>query len=59
MDHVTLLSPHQMSPLHWAADKGHLNTVRCLVEKGAEVNSKAKDGVSEQNCSTDCGLVRV
>ena len=47
MDHVTLLSPHQMSPLHWAADKGHLNTVRCLVEKEAEVNSKAKDGVSE------------
>ena len=40
-------SPRQMSPLHWAADNGHVNTVKFLVEKGAKVNSKDGTGVSE------------
>ena len=48
VDHVIfVLSPHQVTPLHWAADKGHVNTVKCLVERGAEVNSKDGVGVSE------------
>ena len=44
---VHALSLDQMSPLHWAADKGHVNTVKCLVEKGGEVNSKDGGGVSK------------
>ena len=48
MDHVIfVLSPHQATPLHWAADGGHVNTVKCLVERGAAVNSKDGVGVSE------------
>ena len=48
VDHVIfVLSPHQMSPLHWAADGGHIDTVKCLIEKGAEVNSQDETGVSE------------
>ena len=48
VDHVILvLSPHQMPPLHWAADGGHMNIVMCLIEKGAEVNSQDDEGVSE------------
>ena len=48
MGHVIfVLSHHQMSPLHWAADGGHVNIVMCLIEKGAEVNSKDDAGVSE------------
>ena len=42
-----VLSPHQMTPLHWAADGGRVDTVKYLIEKGAEVNSKDDDGVSE------------
>ena len=46
-----ILSPHQWSPLHWAAREGHVNTVKCLVENGAEVNSEDYNGV---NFTTDC-----
>ena len=46
-----------MSPLHWAVDGGHVNTVKCLIEKDAEVNSKHEYGVSECDCTTDCGLL--
>ena len=49
--HSYILSPHQWSPLHWAAREGHVNTVKCLVENGAEVNNEDYNGV---NCTTDC-----
>ena len=49
VDHVIfVLSPHQMSPLHWAADGGHVNIVMCLIEKGAEVNSQDEFRVSDE-----------
>ena len=48
-----------MSPLHWAADEGHVDTVKSLIEKGADVNCKDNDEVSECDCATDCGSVRV
>ena len=48
VDHVIfVLSPHQMSPLYWAADGGHVNTVKCLIEKGANIHIKDEYGVSE------------
>ena len=48
VDHVILVpSHHQMPPLHWAADGGQVHTVKYLIDKGAEVNSKDGAGVSE------------
>ena len=48
MDHVIfVLSHHQMPPLHWAADGGYVDTVKYLIDKGAEVNRKDRAWVSE------------
>ena len=48
VDHVMfVLSTHQMTPLHWAADGGQVHTVKYLIDKGAEVNSQDEWGVSE------------
>ena len=41
----SLLSPHQWTPLHWAAFYGHTDTVHYLTEKGANINIKDDDGV--------------
>ena len=55
----SLLSPHQDTPLHMAAEGGHTDTVQCLIDKGAGINIKNDGGVSECDCATDCRLVRV
>ena len=48
MAHVIfVLSPHQGTPLHWAAAEGHVDTVQCLIEKGADIKIKTDNGVSE------------
>ena len=41
------ISPHQKTPLHLAAEGGHMDTVTCLVEKGANTNIKDKNEASE------------
>ena len=40
-------SPHQETPLHWAAIEGKEGTVQLLIEKGADINVKDNDGVCE------------
>ena len=60
MDHVQLFfiySPHQKSSLHIAAEAGHVDTVRCLVDKGADLNIKDGNKVREQEYSADSKLV--
>ena len=48
------LSLYQRTALHQAAVAGHVDTVRCLAEKGADINIKDCDGVSEGHYSADC-----
>ena len=43
----SLLSPHQVTPLHQAACNGHTDTVQCLINQGADINIKDNDEVSE------------
>ena len=40
-------SPHQRTPLHRAAEGGHVDIVRCLVDKGADINISIDGRVSE------------
>ena len=40
-------SPHQYTPLHLAVWQGHEDTVRYLVEQGADTKIKDKHGVSK------------
>ena len=42
----SLLSPHQYTPLHVAALRGHTDSVQYLLGKGAEIVKNNK-GVSE------------
>ena len=39
------VSSHQWTPLHWAADQGHVQTAQLLVGKGADINAQDSDGV--------------
>ena len=50
-------SSHQKTPLHRAAHGGHVDTVRYLVDKGADPNIKDPDGVSEREYTADCKLL--
>ena len=43
----SLLSPHQHTPLHKAAEGGHTETIQCLIDKGAGINVKNVYGVSD------------
>ena len=48
VDHVEfVLSPHQLSALHWAAIYGQVDTIKYLNEKGANLHSTSNGGVSE------------
>ena len=40
-------SPHQWTPLYWAARGGHKGIVKYLIQAGADVNIKDYIGVSE------------
>lgn len=49
----------QQTPLHVAARNGKADTVRYLVDKGADINIKDDDGVSESDYHSLCVNVTV
>ena len=42
------------TPLHFACERGTSNTVKCLIEKGADVNSKNKRGQTPLDLARIC-----
>ena len=46
LHYIEVCSSHQETPLHKAAYHGQEDSVRCLVDKGADVNIKDGKGVS-------------
>ena len=42
---AVIISPTQRTPLHIAAEGGHVNTVKSLVNNRADINIKDNDGV--------------
>ena len=49
--HLKSLSLHQMTPLHVAVQKGHLEIVRCLVNaETAAISIKDNNGVNTLHC---------
>ena len=50
-------SPHQVTPLHIAANSGQVETVRWLVEQGADVNIQTNEGVGEYEYTAHFKLV--
>ena len=43
-----------MTPLFIAAVKAHMDVVRCLLDKGADINIKTDEGVSECDYTANC-----
>lgn len=41
------ISLHQRTPLQWAVIEGHMDIVKSLIVKGADINIKDKNGVSD------------
>jgi len=46
-----------MTPLHVAACGSYPDSVKYIIQAGADVNLKDNLGVSEEEYSTDCGLM--
>ena len=44
-DLVRPVFAHQMTPMHWAANSGSVDTVEYLVQKGADIHSRDDDEV--------------
>jgi ankyrin repeat protein len=50
------IGPEQKRPLHWAAQRGHKDVVKLLIDAGADLNAKDKNGWTPLHLT--CGLTR-
>ncbi|KAK0168950.1 hypothetical protein PV327_002706 [Microctonus hyperodae] len=44
-----------MMPIHWAADRGYVEILKCLIENGADINAQDDDGQTALHYAASCG----
>lgn len=54
-EHVHLTDANGMTPLHWAADRGHSHIISTLLSHSAAVNAQDKDGQTPLHYACSCG----
>lgn len=53
--HVNTLDTDGLLPIHWAADRGHVDVIARLIGHGADVNSQDCDGQTPLHYAASCG----
>lgn len=56
---VSMLDTDGLLPIHWAADRGHINVMAHLIGSGADVNSQDCDGQTPLHYAASCGHTEV
>lgn len=56
---VNTLDTDGLLPIHWAADRGHVDVMVRLIGNGADVNSQDRDGQTPLHYAASCGHVEV
>uniref|UniRef100_A0A6V7L4E5 Acyl-CoA-binding domain-containing protein 6 n=1 Tax=Bracon brevicornis TaxID=1563983 RepID=A0A6V7L4E5_9HYME len=56
---INLPDNEGMLPIHWAADRGHLPTMKCLIDNGADINAQDDDGQTPLHYAASCGHIDI
>jgi len=48
-----------MRPLHLAVEAGHSDVVKCLLERGSNVNEPSFDGTTPLHIACECGHLTI
>lgn len=52
---ITVKDENGMLPIHWAADRGDVDILTCLVEAGSDVNALDEEGQTPLHYAASCG----
>ncbi|CAB0041669.1 unnamed protein product [Trichogramma brassicae] len=52
---INMKDENGMLPIHWAADRGDTNILKCLIEAGSDVNSIDQEGQTPLHYAASCG----
>lgn len=59
LDLINQVDLSGMTPLHWAADRGHVEAVQLLINAGASTKSKDSEGQTALHYAASCGHGKV